>query len=62
MVKVVLYILVFGSYVGILVRLLKKFEHQRLAVVGEDGDAGEDRVFPLIILFAFVGTLWVLGG
>jgi len=59
--KTVLCVLVFGSYTGILVRGLKKSERRKLAVVGESGDGGEDRVFLFIVLFAFVGTLWVLG-
>jgi hypothetical protein len=59
--KTVFCVLVFGSYVSILVRGLKKFERRKLAVVGEAEDGGEDRVFLLIVLFAFVGTLWVLG-
>jgi hypothetical protein len=59
--KIVLFTLVFGYYVSILVRLLKQLERRRLTVVGEDGDGGEDRVFLFIVLFTFVGTLWVLG-
>lgn len=59
--KIVLCILVFSSYVSILLRAVKGFERRRLAVVGEAGDGGEDRVFLFIVLFAFVGTLVVLG-
>jgi len=60
--RVVLGLLVAGAYVCIIMKGVKKFERRRLMVVGEMEDSVGDRVFLFILLFAFVGTLLVLGG
>lgn len=59
--KVVLWVLVLGAYLYILVGAAKKLERRKVVLVGETGDDGEDRVFPLVVFLAFVGTLMVLG-
>lgn len=61
--KVVLGVLVAGAYLYVLLKGVEKlFERRRLMVVGEIEDDTGSRVFLFIVLFAFVGTLLVLGG
>lgn len=59
--KAVLGILVAGAYVCIIMKGVRKFERRRLMMVGEMEDNMGDRVFLFIVLFAFVGTLLMLG-
>lgn len=59
--KVVLWVLVGGAYLYILLGFVKKLERRKVVVVGETEDGDEDRVFPLAVFLAFVGTLVVLG-
>ncbi|MBI5071425.1 hypothetical protein HZB93_00820 [Candidatus Falkowbacteria bacterium] len=59
-VRVVMGIVVAVAYLYILLSFVKKYERRRLMVVGETGDGG-DRVFPIMLFVAFVGTLLVLG-
>lgn len=57
--KVVMWVLVGSAYLYVLAGFAKKFERKKIMVVGEEED--RDKVLPLAVLAAFVGTLLVLG-
>lgn len=60
--RLVLGVLVAGAYLYILMKGAQKLERRRLVVLGGAEDGAEGNVFLLVVLFAFVGTLTVLGG
>lgn len=60
-VRVVLVVLAASAYLCILLGTLKRRERRRIVIPGEAEDGGGDRVFPIVLFVAFVGTLLVLG-